>query len=72
MLSTQHLYEEIENLEKVCAGEKDGYKQAVLKAQILNLKMLHSLRTNSVQIMKHFKIQTVKPKEKTADASTEQ
>jgi len=67
MLSTQHLYEEIEGLEKVAAAEKDEYKRASLKAQILNLKMLHSLRTNSVQIMKHFKIQTVKPKEKTSE-----
>lgn len=65
------MYEEIEALEKVCAAEKDGYKQATLKAAVLNLKMLHSLRTNSVQIMKHFKIQTVKPKDKTIDASAE-
>jgi len=71
MLSTKHLYEEIEQLEKVCETEKNEYQKASLKAQLLNLKMLHSLRTNSVQIMKHFKIQTVKPKEQIADATKE-
>jgi len=66
MLSTQHLYEEIDVIEKVIEAEKDAYKKASLKAKVLTLKMLHSLRTNTVQVMKHFKIQTIRPKDKTA------
>jgi|WetSurSiteA1Bulk_404760.scaffolds.fasta_scaffold155807_2 hypothetical protein len=66
MITSPHLFEEIEALEKVIDAEKDAYKKASLKAQVLILKMLHSLRTNSVQIMRHFNIKTVSAKNKDA------
>lgn len=62
MLTTKALYQEIETIEKVIDAEKDAYKKASLKAQVLVLKLLHNLRTNTVQFMKHFKIENVKPK----------
>lgn len=70
MLSTSDLYEEIDIIEKVIADEKDAYKRASLKALVLLLKMEHSQRTNTVQIMKHYKIPTVKPKDKTVSSET--
>ncbi len=62
MITTKALYSEIEAIEKVIEAEKDVYKKASLKAQVLELKLLHNLRTNSMTIMKHFKIEGVKPK----------
>lgn len=64
MISTKDLYEEIKVIEEVIKAEKDDYKKASLKAQVLTLKLLHNLRTNTVQVMDHFKIAKVKPKDK--------
>ena len=50
MLANKHLYEEIEALEKQCEQFGD-YEKAMLKTQILILKLLHNIRTNQVSTM---------------------
>ena len=60
MISTQDLFKEIKVIEEVVQNEKDAYKKASLKAQILNLKLLHNIRTNTVLVMKKFGVDTVK------------
>ncbi len=62
MITTKALYSEIELIEQVIEAEKDPYKKASLKSQVLGLKLLHNIRTNTVQVMKHFKIEGVKSK----------
>jgi hypothetical protein len=52
MISNKHLYEEIKSLEKSYDVEKDDYKKAVLKANILQVKLLHNMRTNQVVQMR--------------------
>ena len=60
MISTQDLFKEIKVIEEVVQKEKDDYKKASLKAQVLNLKLLHNIRTNTVLVMKKFGVDTVK------------
>jgi len=69
MISTVDLFKEIKIMEEVVKAEKDMYKKASLKAQILNLKLLHNLRTNTVLVMDHLGI---KKAEKKVDTRTEQ
>jgi len=64
MLSTQDLYKEIGTMEDVIKAEKDPYKKAMLKAQVLQLKLQHNQRTNTVRVMEHLKIEKVKPKKR--------
>ena len=71
MISTKDLYNEIKIMEDAVQAETDAYKKASLKAQILNLKLLHNLRTNTVKVMEHFNIEKVKPKQDTDEAKTE-
>lgn len=52
MISNKHLYEEIKQLEAVCEAEKDAYKKAILKANLLQVKLLHNMRTNQVVQMR--------------------
>jgi len=70
MISTVDLYKEIKIMEDAVKKEKDDFKKASLKAQILNLKLLHNIRTNTVKVMEHFQIEKVKPK-KTEDVANE-
>ena len=49
-------------LEDVCKKEQDPYKRAMLKAAVLNLKLQHNHRTNTVQIMKKLGANIVEPK----------
>jgi hypothetical protein len=60
MISTVDLFKEIKIMEEVAKGEKDVLKKANLKAAILNLKLLHNLRTNSVLIMEKLGVEKVK------------
>ena len=45
------------------ATEKDMYKKNVVKGLTLAIKLLHNLRTNMTVVMKHLKIELVKPRE---------
>ena len=60
MISTVDLFKEIKIIEEVIKKEADPYKKAMLKAMELQLKLLHNIRTNTVLVMDHFKIQKVK------------
>lgn len=60
MISTVDLFKEIKIMEEIVKGEKDVMKKAGLKAQILNLKLLHNLRTNSVLVMEKLGVAKVK------------
>ena len=60
MISTQDLFKEIKVIEEVVQNEKDAYKKASLKAQVLNLKLLHNIRTNTVLVMQKFGVEKVK------------
>lgn len=64
MLSTKDLYKEIAEIEKYMETEKDPFRKWTLKSQVLTLKLLHSLRTNTVQVMEHFEVEKVQPKER--------
>lgn len=71
MISTVDLFKEIKIMEEVTKNEKDPIKKANLKAAILNLKLLHNLRTNSVLIMEKLGVSKVKT-EKLSEQSREQ
>jgi hypothetical protein len=63
MLANKDLYGDMEKLEKLAENETDTATllRAVLKAQMLTVKLLHNLRTNSVSVMKKYGIELVKP-----------
>jgi len=52
MISNTHIYEELLKLEQVCEEEKDVWKKAMLKSNLLCVKLLHNMRTNQANAMK--------------------
>ena len=72
MISTVDLFKEIKIMEDVVKAEKDVYKKATLKSAVLNLKLLHNLRTNSVLTMEKLGVQKVKTAERASEPKTEQ
>lgn len=71
MISTVDLFKEIKIMEEVVKKEKDDYKRASLKSKILNLKLLHNLRTNIVLLMDKFGVEKVKS-EKVSEPVTQE
>lgn len=63
MISNKDLYKEIKVMDDYIATEKDAYKKVMVKGVSLVVKLLHNIRTNTVAVMKHFKIELVKPRE---------
>jgi len=67
MISTVDLYKEIGIYEKMIE-QKDisdvDFKKATIKIGLLQTKLLHNFRTNSVRVMEHFKIEKVKPQQR--------
>lgn len=63
MISNKDLYKEIKDMDTYLASEKDVYKKNVVKGLTLAIKLLHNLRTNMTVVMKHLKIELVKPRE---------
>ena len=66
MISNKDLYDEIKKIDEVIDQDEITdieFKKSSLKAQTLNLKLLHNLRTNMVTVMKHFKIEFPKARE---------
>jgi hypothetical protein len=55
-------------METVIEKEADAYKKAMLKAQVLSLKLLHNQRSNMVQIMKKIGATPIEPKDRKTDA----
>lgn len=71
MLRTDDLYKEISILEEKIKENKVTEADK-LKAQILNLKLLHNLRSNSVLLMRKMGIEMIKAKtEKDEEAKSE-
>lgn len=62
MITQNDLYKEIKAMEKVRDAENDPYKKALLTSNLMIIKLLHNLRTNSTTIMNHYGIQKVEPK----------
>lgn len=62
MLKNKDLHSEIEAIKKVIDTTKDPVEKAKLISATLNLKLLHNLRTNMVEVMRYFKIPLVKSK----------
>jgi len=59
------LFKEIKEIEKIVEEEKDDMLlKHLLKAQVLILKLLHSIRTNLVRIMRAKGIPLLKTKRK--------
>ena len=54
MLSNDAIYQEIEVMEKTRAAKgTDDVSKALIKGNVLIIKLLHNLRSNQVLIMKH-------------------
>ena len=67
MISTEDLYGEIRLIEDLI--QKDTitdleFQKALLKLNILQTKLLHNMRTNTVKVMDHLKIEKVKPRKR--------
>lgn len=65
MLKSEHLYNEVEVLDKVAKQlEADGklYESAMLKSSLLQTKLLLNIRQNQVATMTAQGIQLIKPK----------
>ena len=73
MISTNDLYKEIAIIEDALKDEisEAMFFKHMLKAQVLNLKLLHNQRTNMVQIMKKIGAKTIDPKERKDDSEKE-
>jgi hypothetical protein len=69
MISTVDLFKEIKIMEEVIKKENDAYKKATLKAAVLNLKLLHNIRTNTVLVMEKFGVEKVKSERPTDGAA---
>jgi|WetSurSiteA1Bulk_404760.scaffolds.fasta_scaffold54611_2 hypothetical protein len=67
MLSNQHLYEELQQLEKICKKCPDEVTQALLKSNIIMIKLLHNMRTNQVVSMRANDIDLVQSKKRVDD-----
>lgn len=65
MLSKNDLFTEINWMEEHCNKMKDSPEKALLKAEILQLKLMQNIRTNMVSIMDHLKIPLVKTSRRT-------
>lgn len=67
MISTQDLYKEIEHYEALVTAtgsiDDQQYKKAMIKLSLLNIKLLHNIRTNTVQVMAKFGVDKVIKKE---------
>ena len=74
MISTVDLYKEIKKYDDLIKQPEkigdDDYRRAMIKVSLLNVKLLHNIRTNMVKVMEKFGIEKVKPKEK--DGSVEE
>ena len=62
MLSNKDLYDEIEVIQTAIDSDNElsGFEKMLLKTQLLELKLMHNIRTNIVAVMKHSNIELVK------------
>ena len=52
MIANKDIHLEIETMEKVRDSLKDDYQKAILKAAIIQVRLLHNVRTNQIIDMK--------------------
>ena len=76
MIRTNDLYKEIEDVENTIKKDNITVQEAIkkgLKLGTLILKLLHNVRSNTLQIMKKLGADVIEPKEKSkkADAPKE-
>ena len=71
MLSNKHLYEELQGLEKTCNDCEDTTAKALLKSNILMIKLLHNMRTNQVVAMTANDIALVPSRKSSDDEETD-
>ncbi len=62
MIKSEHLNHDIAELVAVEKDLQNAYERAMLRAAILNLKLLVNIRQNQVQIMVHQNVPTLKAK----------
>ena len=67
MISTEDLYKEINKYDELTKDSVTEitdlqFKQAMIKVSILQAKLLHNLRTNTVRVMDHLKVPKAKPR----------
>ena len=66
MISTEDLYKELTKYDELTKDDVDvsdvAYKKAMIKLSILNAKLMGNIRTNIVNIMKHFNINLMSSK----------
>jgi hypothetical protein len=60
MISTPDMYKEIKIMDEVIANEKDDYKKAMLKSNVIIMKLLANIRTNQTKIMEKLGAEKVK------------
>jgi len=66
MLSNEHIHEEIEKMEKTREATDDDVAKAIIKGNVLIIKLLHNIRTNMTEVMKAQGINLIKAKTKVA------
>ena len=66
MIKSEHLHKDIETLVNIEKNLQSPYEQAMLRASILNLKLLVNIRQNQVQIMNAQGVPTLKAKSNVA------
>jgi len=64
MLTNKDLYTELKFMEEVAEKEKDIYKKYIIKGIILQLKLLHNIRTNQTLLMQTLGATKIQPKVK--------
>lgn len=67
MLANKDLHDEITKIDEVAAKTKDEYQKSMLKGTTLLLKLLHSIRSNQVLLLKKQGVELIKPKSKDTD-----
>ena len=74
MLTNRAIYEETEEVKKLLATSKDlaALTAGCLKIQTLILKMLSSLRTNQVLMMKKMGVEPIEPQKRKEASEKEQ
>ena len=70
MISNVHLYEELKWLDGVCNKCSDETTKALLKSNILVIKLLHNMRTNQALALKGSGIDLI-PSKRSEDEDTQ-
>ena len=67
MISNKHLHQELEWLEGVCKKCTDDTTKALLKSNVLIIKLLHNMRTNQALSLRGSGIELIPSKREQED-----